>query len=130
MNREEFTNYILENYICAADNPWKKNPDYTVFRHPNNKKWFALIMNIPKSYLGLSEEGSIDIANMKCDPMLIGSLLQEEGFYRAYHMNKEHWITVALDGNAADDEIKTVLDMSFEATEMKRVNLALIEHSK
>ena len=120
MNREEFTKYILDSYICAADNPWKKNPDYTVFRHPNNKKWFALIMNIPKSYLGLSEEGSIDIVNLKCDPMLIGSLLQEDGFYRAYHMNKEHWITVALDGSAADDEIKMVLDMSFEATAMKR----------
>ena len=77
MNREEFTRYILDSYICARDNPWKKNPDYTVFRHPNNKKWFALIMN------------------------------------------KEHWITVALDGNTADDEIKMVLDMSFEATASK-----------
>ncbi len=120
MNREEFINYTLENYICKADNPWKKSPDYTVFRHPGNKKWFALIMRIPKSYLGFPEEGSIDIVNMKCDPMLIGSLLQEEGFYRAYHMNKEHWITVALDGSAEDEEIKMVLDMSFEATGFNR----------
>ena len=34
-------------------------------------------------------------------------------------MNKTSWITVALDGSVPDDEIRMLLDMSFEATASK-----------
>lgn len=34
-------------------------------------------------------------------------------------MNKTSWITVALDGSVPDDEVKLLLDMSFEATAPK-----------
>ena len=37
---------------------------------------------------------------------LAGSLLMENGFFPAYHMRKDSWITVALDGSVADDKIK------------------------
>lgn len=42
-----------------------------------------------------------------------------EGYFPAYHMNKTSWITVALDGSVPDDEVKLLLDMSFEATASK-----------
>ena len=32
---------------------------------------------------------SIDVVNLKCDPLLIGSLRSEPGFFPAYHMNKD-----------------------------------------
>ena len=38
----------------------------------------------------------------------------------AYHMNKEHWITAALDGSAPEDEIKILLAMSYDLTAMTR----------
>ena len=31
-------------------------------------------------------------------------------------MSKASWITVSLDGSVADDKIKMLLDMSFDAT--------------
>lgn len=37
-----------------------------------------------------------------------------------YHMNKEHWITAALDGSAPEDEIKILLAMSYDLTAMTR----------
>lgn len=49
-----------------------------------------------------------------CDPLLTGSLVHENGFYPAYHMNKNSWITIALDGKADEEKIKWLLDMSFE----------------
>ena len=119
LNRENLTVYIKDIYNCKEDRPWAKYPDYVVFRHLGNRKWFALIMNIPKSRIGLPGDDMIDVVNLKCDPVLIGSLLQEDGFYPAYHMNKVYWITAALDGTASDDKIKMVLDMSFEATAVK-----------
>ncbi len=119
MDRTELKNYIMEFYNAEPDFPWIKYPDYEVFRHSNNQKWFALIMDIPKAKLGLTDEGIISIVNLKCDPIIIGNLRSENGFFPAYHMNKNNWITVALDGSAADDKIKMLLDMSFELTDVK-----------
>ena len=58
----------------------------------------------------------MDVVNLKCDPIMVGSLRSRSGFFPAYHMNKESWITVALDGSVPDDMIKMLLDMSFHAT--------------
>lgn len=93
-----------------------KHPNYEVFRHSNNQKWFALIMDIPKGKLGLPGSDLLDVVNLKCDTILIGSLRCEPGFFPAYHMNKDSWITVALDGSVSDDKIKMLLDASYDAT--------------
>ena len=73
-------------------------------------------MNVAREKLGLQGTGSLDIVNFKCELVLIGSLINENGFYPAYHMNKTNWITVALDGSADEEKIKMLLDMSFDAT--------------
>lgn len=120
MNRKELESFILENYSASADYPWLDQPAYEVFRHSSNQKWFALIMDIPGNKLGLQACESLDIVNLKCNPILISSLRSETGFFPAYHMNKEHWITVALDGRAPDDKIKMLVDMSYQATAQKQ----------
>lgn len=119
MNRDDLEQFINENYNAESNYPWLKYPNYEVFRHSNNRKWFALIMDIPKNKLGLPGTDIIDVVNFKCDPLLIGSLLKEAGFFPAYHMNKENWITVALDKSVNDDTIKMLLDMSYDATALK-----------
>lgn len=119
MNREELEKYIAEIYDADAEFPWVKYPNYIVFRHSSNQKWFALIMNVPKEKLGLSENGVLDILNVKCDPIMIGLFRAEPGIYPAYHMNKASWISVALDGSVNDEKIKILLDMSFELTAPK-----------
>ena len=75
-------------------------------------------MDVPKAKLGLSGEGSIDVVNLKCDPDLIQILRQQEGFFPAYHMNKSHWITVALD-RVDDDTIAGLLAQSYALTEAR-----------
>ena len=119
MTREKLEKYIQNNYSAEPDYPWVKYPDYEVFRHTSNKKWFALIMEIPKDKLGLQTKDILSVVNFKCDPIMIGSFLNKEGYFPAYHMNKTSWITVALDGSVPDDEIRMLLDMSFEATAPK-----------
>lgn len=119
MNRMELGKYIQDNYNVKPDYPWVKYPNYEVYRHGNNKKWFALVMDVPKNKLGLQEEDILGIVNFKCDPILLGSLLNEKGFFPAYHMSKVSWISVALDGSVEDEEITMLLDMSFDATASK-----------
>ena len=120
MNREQLEKILCETYAADMDHPWIKYPNYEVFRHSNNKKWFALIMDVSKNKLGFAGDEILDIVNFKCDPALIGSLRMENGFFPAYHMNKDSWITVALDGTVDDEEIKVLADMSYELTSTKK----------
>ncbi len=72
------------------------------------------------SKVGLEGEGMVDILDVKCDPILIGSLLHERGFRPAYHMNKANWITILLDGSLPEDQVFDLLHLSFELTRKKR----------
>jgi len=119
MRRAELETYILETYNAEADHPWIKYPDYEVFRHSGSRKWFALLMDVPKMKLGAPGEGVLDAVNIKCDPVMIGGLLTEPGFFPAYHMSKDSWITIALDGSVEEEKLKFLLDMSFDLTNAK-----------
>lgn len=119
MTRRQLIDHIKDTYGISEDYPWENDRENAVFRHPSNKKWFALLMNIPANKLGLESDKHIDVLNVKCDPLMIGSITRESGFFPAYHMNKGNWITIALDGSAEDEKIKWLLDMSFDATNVK-----------
>ena len=121
MNRKELESYIVDKYSIEPEYPWAKMPTFAVFRHSNNKKWFAVIMTITKDKLGLDSTENIDVVNLKCDPLFMGSVLNEQGIFPAYHMSKTHWISVALDGSVEPDKIKWLLDLSFDLTNKKKV---------
>ncbi|MBS5689454.1 MAG: MmcQ/YjbR family DNA-binding protein [Firmicutes bacterium] len=55
------------------------------------------------------------LVSLKCDPLLSGSLRAEPGFFPAYHMSKEHWISVEL-AAVDDDKLRFLIDMSWELT--------------
>ena len=114
--RSDVLHYAAENYGTAAENLWMKFPGYAVLRHEENKKWYAIIMDVQWEKLGLSGNGYVDILEIKCDPNISGSLLTKEGILPAYHMNKGNWITVLLDGSVEKDMIFSLLDMSFAIT--------------
>ena len=116
MNRLDLENYISETFSATGEQLFAKYPSFRVFRHLGSRKWFAVIMDIPRKNLGLSGDGEISVVNLKCDPILIGSFRGEPGIFPAWHMNKDHWITVRLDGSVSPDKIKALLDISFELT--------------
>ena len=109
MTRDELQRYIFDHYSTEPDYPWPGAPNHAVFRHGGNRKWFALVLDVPRNKLGLPGTQMIDVVNLKCDPILIGSLRGEPGIFPAYHMNKDSWLSVALDGSAADDQIRLLL---------------------
>ena len=101
------------------DYPFPRDDTSCVFRHIDNRKWFALVMTVPYRTLGLRKKGTVDILNVKCDPMVIGSLRGKPGFLPAYHMNKDKWITLLLDGSAPNEDISALLAMSYTMTAAK-----------
>ena len=119
MNRQEFKNYIKDFYNIEYDCPFEDELDAWVFRHPDNKKWFALVMRIKKSKLGINSDDFIDVVNLKCAPEIMDDLWHENGVFPAYHMSKKHWLTLALDGSCADETIKFVVNISYTLTKKK-----------
>ena len=117
MNRNEFINYVQTAYGVKGDNPWQKDPESTVFRHIGNRKWFAIVMRVKRSSLGLNGEELIDIVNFKCDKVMVGSALGNNGFYPAYHMNKKHWLTVLLQKDADISLVQELLAESYQLVE-------------
>lgn len=117
MMRKELESYIVDKYSVEPEYPWAKMPTFAVFRHSNNKKWFAVIMTITKDKLGLDSTESIDVVNLKCDPLM--NVTTEKGIFPAYHMSKTHWISVALDGSVQEDKVKWLLDLSYDLTNKK-----------
>ena len=120
MNREEFVAYISNEYGISEECPWAQYPSYSVFRHPSNRKWFAVVMDVPRNRLGLDGTDPLVIANLKADPLLLDALRKEPGFFPAYHMSKTHWISVALDASVENDKIKMLLALSYDITAPKR----------
>ena len=107
MFRDEIIAHVEKEYGIIPDHPWKRDPDSTVFRHENRKN------------MGLPGNERVDILNVKCDPVLAGSLYSE-GIRPAYHMNHTEWISILLDGSVPKDQILGLLDLSYELTNSKR----------
>jgi len=114
--REEIENYINKNFNAIQEFPWEKYPNFTTFKHRDNKKWFALIADVSYKKLQIKKEGIIDVINLKIIPEMVGSLRKDEGILPAYHMNKEHWITILLDGTVPKQKIFNLIDISYDLT--------------
>ncbi len=118
--RECILQYVLDTYGTEAEYPWADLPDGAVLRHSGSKKWYGLIMSVLPGRLGLPEGGPVDVINVKCGTAMVGSLLSEKGFLPAYHMNKEHWISILLDGSVPNEQIFTLLELSYDSVAPKQ----------
>ncbi len=116
MTRKEFESLVLDTYNVRADYPFEEDLVTGVFRHTGTGKWFAIAMNISARRLARECDAQIDVVNLKCAPEVIESLAGiEVGIYRAYHMNKTHWLTVAL-SECDNDTISWLLGISYDLT--------------
>ena len=121
MYKKEILSYVKKEYGTVSEHLWKSYPEYEVLRHtpqPGEKKtkWYAIIMNVKREVLGLSGEDDVDIINVKCDPEMMHLLQMSDGYLPGYHMNKAHWLTILLDGTVPLDNIKQLIDESYQLT--------------
>lgn len=117
--RERITQYMRNTYGTEAEYLWADSPDTAIFRHPASKKWYAAMMCVPPEKLGLTGTEVLDVLDIRCSTIMIGSLLSTKGFLPAYHMNKNHWISIVLDGSVSDEEITSLLELSYDSVAPK-----------
>lgn len=118
MTRERFLEIVEDEFGISPDFPFKNDYDSAVFRHKDNRKWFALLMKVPKFRLGFNGKNLVEVLNLKCDPLLREGLMQTKGIFPSYHMNKTHWISVLIE-DVDESILKTLLEMSFDLTRKK-----------
>ena len=118
--RERITQYMLDTYGTEAEYLWADSPGNAIFRHSASKKWYAAMMRVLPEKLGLAGEVSLDVMDIRCGTIMIGSLLSTKGFLPAYHMNKNHWISIILDESVPDDQIIPLLELSYDSVAPRR----------
>ena len=105
MTRQELFTWIRQQYGTEPEYPWH---DWNaVLRHNDNNKWYGVVLEVSADKLGLPEAGIVDVLNVKSDPLLIGSLRGQDGYFPAYHMNKDV-VT------AANDLLEIVVNYTLE----------------
>ena len=117
MDRQTVFDYIKKKYKILPEYPWKRYGGSAVFRHADNKKWFALVMDIQGDKVGLASPDYVDVINLKVDDLFLRDMMiRENGIMPAYHMNKLHWISVLLDETVPKERVYDLIDMSYLAT--------------
>lgn len=117
--RERIMQYAQDRYGAEPEYLWAKYPNYAVFRQPASRKWFAAIMDIPWNRLGFEGDDPVDVMDLKCGPLMVGSLLAQDGFLPAYHMSKSSWISVLLNETVPDEQIYPLLELSYDSVAPK-----------
>lgn len=73
-------------------------------------------MKVANKMFALIKAGTeIPWVNLKCEPALAIELRKKyPAITPGYHMNKQHWNTVQLDGSLSDEEILGMVDRSYD----------------
>lgn len=117
--RNKILAYCKEKYETVPEYPWKQYPTYCTLKTERAQKWYGIIMHIPYRSLGLDQNGFIDVLNVKLQPAQIETLVDNETFFPAYHMNKKYWISIMLHRDADLEEIYSLIDASYALVEKK-----------
>ena len=100
MNGEQARSYFLSLPEALEDFPFSS--DTPVFKIKS--KMFGF----------LRDKEGVGHINLKCNPeeaMVMRDIF--ESVIPGYHMNKEHWNTVILDGTVPREEIESMIDTSY-----------------
>lgn len=105
MTHAELDAYLLKKPDAWLDYPFGEKIAVYKAGKGEEAKMFAI----------LREESTPIHLSLKCDPQL-AELLREryESVMPGYHLNKKHWNTLVLTGQLNDDEVRDLIDHSYQ----------------
>lgn len=124
---------IFSNYGAKPEFLWKVFPEYAIFRHAENRKWFGLLMNvspekliekIPPDQARMPEAvrtmAKIHVLGLKMPQTEIPAIYETTGIYPGYPRNVGGWISVVLEELLPDFAIMDLVAKSYKVTSKKR----------
>lgn len=107
---------IAAQWNEQCDHPFSKLPECAVFRCPQTRKWYGLVMPIPRSRLTKKPQAEndpiIEVLNLKIAPERADALYRVPGIFPGYHMKRPDWISIVLDDTVPDELILDLLAAS------------------
>ncbi len=55
--REEIFRFVKNEYGTEPEFPFRDKPDWAVLRHSDNRKWYAVVMRVPRRTIGIDDSG-------------------------------------------------------------------------
>ena len=111
--RDDILKYAAKMYKTQPEYLWARDPNYAVLRRSDNRKWYGIIMDVPRARLGMDGDGIVDILTVKCAPGLYSLLDKRDGILRGYHMGGT-WVSILLDGSIELSQIYAMLRNSYD----------------
>lgn len=110
---KEIIKYIKEKYNDDLEYLWKKFPENAVWRNKINNKWYGALLVLSERKLEIDSDRIIDIIDLRYQKDKIKEIIDNENVFAGYHMNKDSWITIRLDGSVNIQEIYKLIDNSY-----------------
>ncbi len=121
--REQLCRHVLEKYGIEPEILPFSREDYTVLRHTDTGKWFAVFIVKDRQEFGLPGTGEAEIVSFKIlDPVLTDLLAQQPGWLRGYPSRRWNWLSAVLDGTVPLADRCRWMDESYAATKTASKN--------
>ena len=120
---QEVIAYVCKEYGDELEFLWQKFPKNAIWRNKDNQKWYAALLVIPRNKLvGQTSEEEVEIIDIRFQKNEALEFAESnDNVFPGYHMNKNNWITIVLDGSMETEQILRLLDHSYEiAARQKR----------
>ena len=118
---QEMIDYIHESYGDELEFLWPKFSENAIVRNERNRKWYAAFLRVSGAKLGLDDAKVIDILDLRFDKHQAREFVASaKHVYPGYHMNKDNWITVILDGGLSNEQVAGLIDKSYEIADRKK----------
>ena len=109
--------YVKEAFGDKLEFLWAKFPDNAVWRRKDNEKWYGAILTVQGSKIGIDTNDIVEIIDLRMNPEDKEEILSREFYYPGWHMNKNSWYTIVLDGTIKDSELKQRINESYDLAE-------------
>ena len=110
---EMLIEHVRNNYGDELEFLWRSYPDAAVWRRKDNEKWYGIIMTVARGKVdGTDSQQMAEIVDLRMDSADKEILLAACGYHPGWHMNKNSWFTIILDGSLPDEEIRARIDES------------------
>ena len=111
---KEVIRYVKDKYNDDLEFLWKKFPQNAVWRNKTNNKWYGALLIISERKLELKSDRIIDIIDLRYSKDGIKEIIDNKKIFAGYHMNKNSWITIKLDGSIKIEKIFELIDNSYK----------------
>lgn len=113
LQAESVIRFVRETYGDELEFLWERFPDNAIWRRKDNEKWYGLILTVSGRKLGLDTDEIQEILVLRMDKARREEILTRPHHLPAWHMNKNSWYTLVLDGSVPDSLLFAAIRESY-----------------